>query len=444
MMEQKTTRRFPWVLVLFLCLYIGVTALAVTTLGRNGAMNTSPVQPNQTEPAEADHETLFRQLFAQPDWGQLYTRAGLKDGKFEGSEAFAAYMDAKVGAQTLTYYQVRTDLSDSRRFVVCLGNEKIAAFTMREKEAELTGLELFYEAIVSVTVETPLGYTVFVNGVALDDSFVVRTAQTKAETYLPEGIHGMQRQWLTVDGLLTEPEVKAQDEAGQAVQMEKDSETGIYCVVGDAAPEMTEEQAALARKAAIADANYSIGTISAAQLREYFDEQTPLYKLLTTNNRNIQGHKGSSIDETAMVVGEYCRYSDTLYSVNVKLTQKIIRLDGTVKVYTADKTYFFTERDGRYRVTSYTYEHMTEQVEQVRLKFVTEQDCTSQMVSTSDTAVAAPEVTAPAGQVLVGWAVKMVNGDQVTMTVRVLPDGTVLGGLEPMELYPVFDKEENP
>lgn len=437
-MEQNK-KRFPWALAVFLCLYIILTALGVTALNRSGDAS-GAAEPTQTLPTQPEHEAVFHWLFAQPDWAGLYELAGEADRKFEGGDAFAAYMDQRIGETELTCYEVYTEVADTRRFLVCLGDEKVAAFTMAG--GALQGVELFYEPTLSITVKTPPEYTVFVNGVALDDGYTVRTAHTRAEDYLSEGLHGERWKWQTVSGLLTTPQVTATDADGQPVELRYDEQTGIYRPAQSSAPELTEEIAELARKAAIADANYSIGTISAAQLRNYFDANSALYQLLTTNPRNLQKHKGSSIDEAAMVVGECCRYSDTLYSVNVQLTQNITRMNGTLKVYTADKTYFFTKTDGGYRVTSYTCEHMTERVEQVRLDFVTETDTVSQMVCTTDTTVTAPAVTAPQGQVFVGWATKALEGGVITMTVRVLPDGTILGGPEPMELYPVFEEVE--
>ena len=442
-MEKKNTRRFPWALAIFLCLYITLTSVAVIVLGQ-GKTSLEP-QPTQTTSAEPDHAAVFDRLFAEPDWAQLYTLAGAEDTEFEGSNAYAAYMRSKVGEKALTYYEVRTDLADTHRYLVFLGNEKIAAFTMSgAPNWDLDELELFFERKQSVLVETSPEHTVFVNGVALDDRFTVRTLETKAEKYLPEGVHGLRRRWQMVTGLLATPEVTALDPDGNPVNLERDEETGIYRVVDQATSEITAQEAALARKAAIADAQYAIGAISNVQLKAYFDENSPLYKMLITNPRNLQKYTSASIDENAMRVSEYCRYSDTMFSVNVKLTQKIIRTTGTLKTYQADKTYFFTKIGNDYRVTAYTNEHVTETVEQVRLSFVTESGTTGQMICTDDAIVTPPAATAPQGQELVGWATKTMEEGTITMTVRILPDGTVLGGLEPMELYPVFQPIDHP
>ena len=80
----------------------------------------------------------------------------------------------------------------------------------------------------------------------------------------------------------------------------------------------------------------------------------------------------------------------------------------------------------------------------MRLSFVTESGTTGQMICTDDAIVTPPAATAPQGQELVGWATKTMEEGTITMTVRILPDGTVLGGLEPMELYPVFQPIDHP
>jgi hypothetical protein len=75
----------------------------------------------------------------------------------------------------------------------------------------------------------------------------------------------------------------------------------------------------------------------------------------------------------------------------------------------------------------------------VRLTFLTgDHTPVSFMVDRRAGTVAVPEVDIPQGQELVGWATRTVGDSTITMTVRVLPDGMVLGGLEPLELHPVF------
>ena len=431
--------RFPWLLVTFLCLYIGLTAFAVTSMKPAPQPQPMPTDPTVTAPVEPDHRGMFSKLFAQPDWAALYEQAGEQGTEFESADAFSAHMRNLVGDAVLTYQEVYTDLPDTHRYLVYSGESKIAAFTMTDgPDWVLDDLELYYHPSLSVTVEVGPEHTVYVNGVALDDQYTIRTQETLAEKYLPESVHGYRRKWQRVDDLLAEPEITVLDEAGLPVALERDSETGVYRIITQAGAQMTEAEADLARQAAIADAKYAIGALTNAQLKSYFDENSPLYKMLVTNPRNLQKYTSSSIDEKTMEVSDFVRYSDTIFSVRVKLTQKIIRTTGTLKVYELNKTYFFTLTDKGYRVSAYTNERVTEPVEQVRLTFVYDDMQTAVVVSSRDQKVSAPEITAPEGKEFLGWASRTTSADCVTMTVRILPDGTILGALEPMTLYPVY------
>lgn len=437
-MEKQ--KRFPWLLAAFLCLYIGLTAFAVTALRPASQPQPTPTEPSATAPAAPDHEGIFQSLFAEPDWAAIYQRAGEQASKFENANAFASHMQSLVGEAALTWQQVYTDQPDTHRYLVYAQDTKIAAYTVTGgPEWALDDLELFYQPSLSVTVEARPEHTVYINGVALDDGYTIRTAETLAEQYLPEGIHGYRRKWQRVDNLLAEPEITVLDETGAPVELERDGETGIYRIFEQPAAQMTEAEAELAREAAIADAKYAIGAMSGTQLKSYFDETSALYKLLVTNPRNLQKYTSSSIDEKTMEVSDFVRYSDTVFSVNVKLTQKIIRTTGTLKVYHLDKTYFFTLTDNGYRVTAYTNEDVTAAVEQARLTFLCDDGQRDVMVNGDAHAVSTPAVTAPAGKEFLGWATRTETEDgSVTMTVRVLPDGTLLGTPEPMTLWPVY------
>lgn len=442
--KNKQSRGIPWLLVAFLCAYIGLTSVAVVGLlprqqpaEQPQLTTTIPTEPVLLIPAEPDCQGVFDSLFAQPDWVALYQLAGQEEGKFEDGQAYGRYMQSKIENQTLTYQEVQTDLADTHRYLVYLGEEKVAAFTMTGgPNWALDSLELYFEPAISVVVEAMPEHTVYINGVALDEGYTIRTVHTLAEAYLPQGLHGDRRKWQAVDGLLTEPEVLVLDEDGVLVSMERDDQTGIYRPCEEAAAPMTEVEAALARKAAMADARYAIGEISGVQLKEYFDGNSAVYKMLVTNPRNLQKYTSASIDENDIKVSGFCRYSDTVFSVNVKLTQKIIRTTGTLKVYELYKTYFFTLIDGKYLVTDYTNQNVTEYVEQVRLTFMDQKTQSSVMVATDMTSVAVPMVEDPQ---FLGWATRTTaeNGS-ILMQVRILPDGTVLGALEPMTLYPVY------
>lgn len=433
-------------IIVFFCIYAVLVAAVLFGMFRM----ITPLRQKLAdyEAAQLDHKSVqvFGELFATPDWKRIYELSGTADTPYEGATAYAAYMEKKVGSSVLTCQEVQTGSSEIHKYNVLLKDEKIAAFTLTggvnsAKELprwSLGNVEIFFERGVSVTVEKKPEHTVYINGVALDDSFTIRAVATGVEEYLPSGVHGYRLEQQYLNGLLVQPEVLVLDEKGDTVPVRLNSETGIYALPSDKT-EITEEERELAKNAALADAKFSMGGLTAVALGQYFDAESQVYADIVNNPIFVQKNNGFSVDEETIEVGEYCRYSDDFFSANVKLTVNVIRKDNTTKVYPLDKTYFFARTDGgNYLVFDYTNQPVQETQEQVRLTLATDERI-SFMVNCKTDRVSVPEVAVPDGEVLVGWATKIDNGSgTVTMKVRLMPDGTVLGTLEPMTLYPVY------
>lgn len=433
-------------IIIFLSLYALLVALIL--FGIFQMMNPLRQKLASYEAAQLENksEQVFEELFATPDWKKIYELSGTADTPYEAAAAYAAYMEAKVGGSALTYQEAYTESSEIHKYNVFLNEEKIAAFTLtggasspkEPSQWSLDDVEIYFERAVSVTVKKKPEHTVYINGVALDDSFTIRSVTTRAEDYLPTGVHGYRLEQQYIDGLLVQPEVLVLDENGETVPVTLDPETGIYTLPSDQG-EITEAERELAKNAAIADAKFSMGGLTATALRQYFDPESQVFADIVNNPIFVQKNNGFSVDEKTIEVGEYYRYSDDLFSANVKLTVNVIRKDNTTKVYPLDKTYFFTRTDGGdYLVSEYTNQPVQETQEQVRLTFAGDEricfmvDCDANMASI-------PEIAVPEGDELVGWGTRTDDGSgTITMTVRLMPDGTVLGGLEPMTLYPVY------
>lgn len=437
-------RRKPFAaLMVFLALDLLILALAAGGLWYIRQPLQDKLEAYEAAQPKNQLDNAFTNLFSDPDWEALCRMASVEDTPYEGSEAFAAYMNGRI-TQPLTYREVFSPQENARRCLVLSGSEKIAAFSIIPVPGtgswEATGMELFYERTESVSVEKRPGWTVYINGVALDDRFTVRTAETAAEAYLPEGVHGWRLEEQRLDGLLMPPAVTAVDENGDPVTLERLPGTNRYVLPAFRAEEIPPDLRQIARDAAVADATYALGELGPAKLKTYFDEASPLYAMIVKNPLNLQKYTSAAVDESSITVSDYRRYSQELFSARVKLTQNIIRKDGTLKVYKLDKTYFFTKNSsGKFLVTEYTNEDVTQITQQVRLTFAAGEPV-SLMVRADAGAVAVPAADGPEGATFLGWATRQTDGrGNVTLQLRILPDGTAPGGLEPMTLYPVFD-----
>jgi hypothetical protein len=413
------------------------------------------LQTYQASQPENKCQEIFDQLFAQPDWAALYTQAGVEDTTFEGSDAYAAYMTEKVGDEALKCIETSAGLSGDRKYLIRHNNENIASFTMTGTENEKTmittwaldKLELFYARTEGVTVLKAADQTVYINGVALDDSYTVQTTATLAEGYLPEGVHGYRTAVQQLDGLLVEPVVQVKNADGTDCPVTVD-ENGTY-VARIPSVEITEEEQKMAIGAAKANALYAIRAITQRELRQHFDSKSQIYKDICATVVFMQDYQDYRFDNSATVVSDFYRYSEDMFSAHVALVLKVTRINGTVKTYEAATTYIFTRQEsGEFRVTDITNIKIQQRCQQVRLSFVMDQQTESRMVDTDAKTLTLPQVTPPDGHALRGWAKQEKDETgRTVMTIVFTPDenGQVhLSGtqpLEPMTLYPIFDKQ---
>ena len=86
----------------------------------------------------------------------------------------------------------------------------------------------FFTRDWDVTILTRPDRTVLVNGVALDESHVIKTTVSTVDEYLPEGVHGPRTATLYAKGFLVAPQVTVLDETGETVELTYDPVTSTY------------------------------------------------------------------------------------------------------------------------------------------------------------------------------------------------------------------------
>lgn len=398
-------------------------------------------------------EEVFAELFADPDWEAIYELSGTEDTAFEGKAAYAKFMTNLVGDSKLTYLETSAGLSGGKKYIVRLGEEKIATFTLRSEEVaqteipqwELGSVEIFFTCRHSVTVEKLPEQTIYINGVALDDSYTIRTLETTAEGYLPEGVHGYRLEQQMITGLLAEPEVTVKDADGNDVPVTRDPETGIYRVPVSLM-EATDAEKQVALKAIQAYAKYMIRANGIDAVGACFDTNSEIYDVI----RKYEAWTMQSYDSYAFTEPEYSdfyRYSDELFSIRIKLQLNVKRTNGSIKPYDLNSTLFLQKQaDGRYLAIDMTNAETQKIVEHVRLTFMDGENLLSDAMIESDAlTIQLPDVTAPEGMVLDGWVMQEDDGNgKITLTVVFHPTENgiinlpVGGKLEPMTLYAHF------
>ena len=443
------TLYFMFILVFFVATYIGLQWL------QGWLSDYELAQPT------VKSQQVFTQLFTDPDWDALYDAAGAKDSEYEGKEEYVAYMENKVGDTALTYMETSAGLSGDKKYVVRLGNEKVATFTLVDKNAlgettlenigelpdwQLGAVEVFFERPDSYLIQVMDGHTAYVNEIPLTDDHTIQIATTRAEEYLPAGTTGASICTKQVTGLMSLPTVTVFDKAGNQMEVTYDEATRTFTERTEANT-ITTDQEEVALSAAKAFCLWMIEEGNRADIAKYYDASSDVYgEIIRTTELWMQNHNGYRFENES--VTNFASYNDTIFSVRVSMDLVVTRTDGSEKSYPyATSLFFHKTENGTWKVFDRTNVDVSEPVGKIRLTFMHQQTLlTSDFYNTDSKEIITPIITpAPEGQVFTGWATQTVNeeGDTVMSVVfepdetgRVsIPDGTVL---EPMILYAVF------
>lgn len=450
------TLYFMLILVFFVATYIGLNIL------KDWLTDYELSQPTYKA------QQVFDQLFTDPNWGDLYEAAGAQDSLYEGKEEYVTYMENRVGSSSLTYMQTSAGLSTDKKYIVQLNGEKVASFTLVDKnqvgEASLENLEsiadipdwqlgsveVFFEREGSYLIEVLDGHVAVVNDVSLDDSYTIQIATTLAESYLPEGTTGASMCLQQVTGLMELPTVAVFDENGNQMEVTYDEATKTFTERTESNT-MTEEQKTVALEASKVNCLWMIEEIKdRGDVAKYYDASSKPYSDITKLGELwMQGHAGYEFANES--VSKFASYGEDLFSVYVSMDLNVTRKDGTVKTYGFQKTLFFQNIKGTWKVIDWTNVDVSQPVGKVRLTFMDGQtQLTSEFYTTDAKQIITPIIPTPEGKVFSGWVRQDVAEDgTTTLTVVFEPDetgrvdiaeGTVL---EPMTLYALFEDADS-
>lgn len=443
---RTSTKVFYSALLAIVLIFIIAMAFAMNAL-KEWLVSFEASQPT------AKCDQVFAELFQDPDWEKLYDLAGEQDSHGVNAQSFASYMEDKIGDTKLTCIETSAGLSGDKKFIVRCGSEKVATFTLTNTTPdnsiptwELGAVDVFYSSNQTVNIITVPGYKVTVDGTELDESYIIRLDSTKAEEYLPEGVHGYQLCEMTVGNLLARPTVEVFDTTGAAVALNYDADTRTYSHATQVQDPLTKEDEEYDTLMTVARTycEYMIGKTGKSTLKKYFDSDTEIYKTITTNTTWMQKYSGYDFGEET--IDGYYRYSDNLYSARVNLTLKVTRKDGSIKEYELNNTFFMEKQDDSWMVVNMINADAQETVRSVRLTYVAgNETLSSELVDAHTTHLMPPAVEIPEGKAFKGWFVEHTDEKgKTTLELAFLPDedGSVyLPGetaLEPMTLKALF------
>ena len=406
-------------------------------------------------------QQVFDQLFANPDWAQLYRLAGDPTGtgtnkydtQFEGQDAFVRYMTEKVGSQQLSYVETSGGLT-GKKYLVRLGTEKLASFTLLGQQEniidipdwQLGEVELFLNRNQSIKIRKMENHVAYINNNPLSDDYTIQIASTKADER-QAAENRIRTSIQEVDGLLTTPELLVYDQTGAPIEVRYNADSGMF-EEQISAIAITDEERSAVFGALEAYAGFMINASgSRAAVAKYSDGGSETYNYIVKMNAELSMNADRGHDFLNEEILGYTKHSDTLFSVRASMVMHVKNKDNTEKDYNVTQSMYFQYKNNKWVCTEMTNEDITAPVGEVRLSFydLAGNQLSSDFYSTGIKSLTTPVVTAPAGKVFKGWATVETNDQgQKTWNVVFQPDemGNVTFpdgyNLVPMKLYPLF------
>ncbi len=429
---------------LFYTVYAGFFAIIfIVILCALIPLNSYLVNLEASDP-NSKRDAVFNQLFADPDWEEIYELANLADEGPVTKESYADTMNNLVGDQELTAFDYPLGTGDDKMFIVLLEDKLVASFILTpitkdngDVHWELASLDVPRK---TVNVVRYPGQTVYVNGFALTDDYVVKTVRTGAEDYLPADISGYQADVLRTTVFCAEPTVTVKDALGMELAVTKDETTGVYSTQAAEPSVATDEQKNLALEAMKIYGKFMTSRASLSEVQKYFSTNSQFYKALS---KSEWLRPGASIAFTEPVYSDFYKYSDNLFSIMIDITLKQTDKNGWVKDYNLCNTLFFQYTSGKWKVMEATNVNVQEKNTEVRVTFMDGENTISDEFVSADTLhLNLPAVTVPEGYKFLGWYSE--RGD--TLIIPPTESNTVdLSGeelLEPMTLYARYQEAE--
>ncbi|MBE6562340.1 MAG: hypothetical protein E7660_01240 [Ruminococcaceae bacterium] len=305
-------------------------------------------------------EKVAEEYFLAEDKVPLLEISGYEVSKYCTKDAVISYLETAIDKETFQFFN--TGGNDKEIFYSVVSKElKIANVTLvlsDEPDAEgfpvysLGDIELTIGGSGGLSIEAPLGYSVFVNGEPLgEDLLSGEPTLTESCNHMYGDAEGISLVKYKLEGIFGEPVVTATDKYGEAVEGITADESGVFYTVPVNYKEIPEDLKNRILKASELYAAYMQKDATFGAVAAYVDRTSELY----TNLRNTavkwaNPHNGYTIVEPEVI--EYYSYDadGTVVSCRVKFVHLLHGYGGNNYEESFDMTFYLRSVGGRYMI----------------------------------------------------------------------------------------------
>ncbi len=340
---------------LFSKIYIIATAFCLVLLITAGVFLWTFLDAYESVQPKHVAEQVFLKYFDTNSTERLSEYINISNG-YESNESLAKAIESKLQNRELEYFAITSSENDTKKYVVTADGERFAYFTLTKtgksssynlQGYELVGIELFMPKTSTFNITVPVGYSLKLNGIDVkEDKISANNIPFKNNEFLPKDQKGKFYNKFTIEDFYVEPEVTVLDENGKEAVVSKNEQTGEYFVDFQYDTELQNEYSNRAIHIASLYTKVMSEDATKSEFYPYVDRKSDFYKKVKNSATSwFWDHDGCAIKNESAT--EFIKYSDTMFSCRVKLTQEMY-LGKKTEVNYIDLVLYMKKIDGVY------------------------------------------------------------------------------------------------
>ncbi len=303
-------------------------------------------------------DEVMSEYFLTDDKRPLLLKSGYSVPEYSSISDVLSYLDTVIDSDNIAYYQTGNDNDDGTvSYSVVSDDLKIAAVKLspvvgnaeRFPPYELSDITLTIGGSSVVSIDAPVGYSVYVNGYLLTDKNTdgeIRDDESCRHMY--GDAVGIRYVTYTLDGIFGSPRVTAKRDGFEEIPNITCDESGIFYTVSPAYMTPDEDFSKNVLDAAVYIAAYLQSDEPLGLAAKYMDQTSELYaNLRSTDTRWVVDHNGYSTESPQ--VTECYSYGGGVVSCRVKF-KHVLYGYGTTYEENFDETFYLRDVGGTFLI----------------------------------------------------------------------------------------------
>lgn len=286
--------------------------------------------------------------------------------EFETEETVKLYMAELLDGKELSYEKTAYYNEDFPEYQVLADGYVVATISLRKSQTDhldydfpvwyVSSFTFYTQPLESFHIEVPENYTVYVNGVELDQDYYVNHTSPAENTFVEPYQTLPDIKIYQGEGLYITPTVTAVNNFGAEYVVLPEESTGSYIIPYPADCPDAEAMKTYAVEAVTMYANYISNDTPDNALDPYFPSDSTLLPLIKANTSRLYYASHQTPEIQNVEIREFIVYNENAYYCEVYLEQSMkLSSQREPEIVPTDGHFYFVRIDGEWKISDIAY-----------------------------------------------------------------------------------------